>query len=71
MRLEHIRRLRHGVSDLLCILAIIYQFLFEIEELSLEAWVREDHATLRFHETHCLEQALVLLLHQIGDHTGG
>lgn len=71
MRLELVIRLCGGVDDLLGVLSIGNQFLFEVEELALEARVRKDNASLRLHEAHRLEQAPVFFLHQVGNDAGG
>ena len=52
-------------------LPIVHQLLLKVQQLALEAWVRVNHLTFRFHMAHGLEQAPISDLHQVGDDAGG
>ena len=52
-------------------LPIVHQLLLVVKELALEAWVRVNHLTFRFHMAHGLEQAPISDLHQVCDDAGG
>ena len=52
-------------------LPIVHQLLLVVKELALEAWVRVNHLTFRFHMAHSLEQAPISDLHQVCDDAGG
>ena len=61
--------LRHGFSYSSGILPVIDHLLLKVQQLSLEARVGINHATPRFDEAHCLEEAPILLMHQVCNHT--
>ena len=52
-------------------LPIVHQLLFVVQQLALEARVRVNHLTFRFHVSHGLKQAPISDLHQVGDDAGG
>ena len=60
--LGHALRYQSGIASR------IYQFLFVIEELALEARVGKDHTAFRLDVPHSLEQCPIVLMHQVGDH---
>ena len=59
--------LGHGLDGEHCSAALVYQFLFEVKQLALEAGVGEDDRTSAFYMAHRLEQRPVVLLHEVGD----